>query len=79
MGGRPDDETTALACYRRRTAEVTAEIAPARLLVYDVAEGWAPLCDFLGRPVPNMPFPRTNSVEEFWRLVRSAGPTGAAA
>jgi Sulfotransferase domain len=66
MGGRPDDETTALACYRRRIAEVTAKVAPGRLLVFDVAEGWAPLCGFLGLPTPDEPFPRTNSTEEFW-------------
>ena len=77
MGSRPGDETTALGCYRRRIAEVTAEIAPERLLVFDVAEGWAPLCAFLGRPVPDTPFPRTNSIEEFWRLV-GGRPTGAA-
>jgi hypothetical protein len=66
MSGRPGDEATALAVYRRRIAEVTAEIAPERLLVFDVAEGWAPLCGFLGLPVPDAPFPRTNSAEEFW-------------
>jgi hypothetical protein len=79
MGGRPDDEATALACYRRRSAEVVAAIAPERLLVFDVAEGWAPLCAFLGRPVPDTPFPRTNSAEEFWRPARGVGPAAAAA
>src|SRR3954454_25244897 len=36
MDGRAADEATALACYRRRIAEVTAEVAPERLLVFDV-------------------------------------------
>ncbi len=66
MRGRPDDEATARACYRQRIAEVMAEVAPERLLVFDVAEGWEPLCRFLALPVPDAPFPRTNSVEEFW-------------
>ncbi len=40
-------------------------IAPERLLAYDVSQGWAPLCAFLGVPVPDPPFPRTNTTEEF--------------
>ena len=40
-------------------------IAPERLLTYDVAEGWQPLCQFLGVPVPKDAFPRTNSTVEF--------------
>jgi hypothetical protein len=74
MDGRPADEATALACYRRRIAEVTAEVVPERLLVFDVAEGWAPLCGFLGLPVPDEPFPRTNSLEEFWDPSRPGRP-----
>jgi hypothetical protein len=35
------------------------------LLVYDVKQGWAPLCAYLGMPVPAAEFPRTNSTEEF--------------
>ena len=30
-------------------------------------EGWKPLCDFLGVPVPDKPFPRVNSTEE-WKM-----------
>ena len=37
-----------------------------RLLVYQVKDGWGPLCDFLGVPVPDEPFPRTNDRGEFW-------------
>ena len=74
MGGRPDHEVTALARYRQQIAEVTAEVAPERLLVLDVADGWAPLCGFLGLPVPDAPFPRTNSVEEFWDPSRPGRP-----
>jgi hypothetical protein len=44
---------------------VRAEIAPERLLVYQVAQGWGPLCDFLGVPIPETDFPRLNSSEEF--------------
>ena len=54
----------------QRHAQVRAEISPERLLVFDVAEGWGPLCGFLGVAVPDEPFPRINSTVHFWRLVR---------
>ena len=31
-----------------------------RLLVYDLKEGWGPLCEFLEVPVPDKPFPHKN-------------------
>ncbi len=52
--------------FSRGIGEVAmATIAPERLLTYDVAEGWQPLCQFLGVPVPKDAFPRTNSTAEF--------------
>lgn len=57
-----------IAAFRRRTDDVVAAIQPDRLLVFDVAEGWEPLCGFLDCPVPDGDFPRTNSVEEFWQV-----------
>lgn len=72
FGCASTDKQGVLAAYRRRTEEVRAAIPPARLLVYDVAEGWEPLCRFLGVPVPQEPFPRTNSTEEFWQALKGA-------
>jgi Sulfotransferase domain len=48
---------------------VKATIPPSQLLVYEVKEGWGPLCRFLDVPEPVDPFPRTNAREEFWDLV----------
>lgn len=31
-------------------------------------DGWGPLCRFIGRPVPKVPFPRTNETEEIEKL-----------
>jgi hypothetical protein len=64
------DRDGALRAYRKRIENVRAAFPPERLLVFDVTEGWEPLCAFLGRPVPDVPFPRTNAKEDFWRLVR---------
>jgi hypothetical protein len=66
FGGRHGEREAALAAYRRRQAEVVAAIPAERLLVYDVAEGWGPLCAFLEVAVPDAPFPRTNDRAEFW-------------
>jgi hypothetical protein len=51
-------------------AEAVRATIPARqLLVYQVKEGWGPLCAFLGVPVPEEDFPRTNDRGEFWDRV----------
>ena len=52
--------------YRQRAEHVRNEIPSNRLLVYDVADGWEPLCRFLGVEQPDTEFPRTNNVQEFW-------------
>jgi Sulfotransferase domain len=51
--------------FRRHTDEVKATIAPERLLIYDVGEGWDRLCAFLGAPVPDTPYPSENSRADF--------------
>lgn len=48
---------------------VKAAIPAEQLLIYHVKEGWRLLCSFLGKPVPDEPFPRTNDRSEFWDLV----------
>lgn len=50
--------------------EAVKNVIPAKqLLVYQVKDGWEPLCQFLGKPVPIDPFPRTNDRAEFWDRV----------
>ncbi len=65
FGGRLDDRDHAIAVFRAYEEEVRRTIAPERLLAYDVSQGWEPLCAFLEVPVPDTPFPRTNTSEEF--------------
>ena len=80
-GSAPElrDHDWMLTRYHHHNEEVKANIPARRLLVYDVAEGWAPLCRFLGRPVPDMPFPRNNSTEDFQGMIaaRAAAEAGA--
>jgi hypothetical protein len=53
--------------YNRHNETVQRVIPAQRLLVYDLSEGWNPLCRFLGVPVPDEPMPNTNSTEDFKR------------
>lgn len=34
-------------------------------VIYEVSQGWAPLCGFLGYDIPETPFPKKNTREEF--------------
>jgi hypothetical protein len=63
--GNRFDRDHAIAVYRRHNDEVRRAIAPGRLLVMSGEMGWAPLCEFLGVAVPDEPYPRTNTSEEF--------------
>jgi sulfotransferase family protein len=66
FGGRVGDRDHAIEVFNRHIKDVIAEVPAERLLVYDVAEGWAPLCEFLGVPAPvGRPFPRGNDAASF--------------
>ncbi|MCF4007890.1 sulfotransferase family protein [Rheinheimera sp. UJ63] len=58
--------------FNAHNQRVKALIPKDQLLVYQVKEGWQPLCDFLDVPVPSTDFPRTNNREEFWELIKGA-------
>jgi hypothetical protein len=65
FGDRINDRQFMTDYYRRHEEEVLASIPPERLLVFRATDGWAPLCRFLGVPVPPEPYPRTNTREAF--------------
>jgi hypothetical protein len=60
-----DDEASLVSRYEQHNDEVQKVIPKERLLVYNVSEGWEPLCAFLRVPVPAEPFPKTNSTQFF--------------
>ena len=64
-GGDMHDRGFMTDFFRRHTEAVIAGMPKDRLLVFNVAEGWGPLCAFLGVPAPDMPYPRENSTQEF--------------
>ncbi|CAB4066604.1 unnamed protein product [Lepeophtheirus salmonis] len=48
------------AYFDKWIEEVKNNIPEEQLLIFDVRQGWEPLCKFLDRPIPNVPFPRAN-------------------
>ena len=73
FAGRAGDADYAKSVFRDHEATVRRVIAAERLLVFDVREGWEPLCAFLEVPIPDGPFPRLNDAEQFKALVGEAG------
>lgn len=59
------DREKLISVFEAHNARVRAVIPPKRLLVYEVSQGWAPLCSFLNVPIPDGPMPKVNSTEEF--------------
>lgn len=63
--GRLEDREHAVSIYRAHNEKVRSTISKDRLLIYDVTQGWEPLCMFLNVPIPDCQFPRVNSANEF--------------
>lgn len=63
--GRFLDKEFAKSVFNKFNEEVVAFVPKEKLLVFEIKEGWEPLCKFLNVPVPNEPFPRVNDTEEF--------------
>lgn len=63
--GRIEDREHAIDVYLAHNDYVKSHAPPDRLLVFEASQGWEPLCGFLGRPVPEEPYPRVNTTEEF--------------
>jgi hypothetical protein len=54
-----------IAAFDRHNEEVRRRVPPAQLLEWAPEDGWEPICARLGVPVPDQPFPLTNTTEEF--------------
>jgi len=61
FGGRIVSRTHCTSVFERHTEQVRASLPPERLLTFNVAEGWEPLCSFLDVPVPDVEFPHLNT------------------
>jgi hypothetical protein len=77
LQGRFDDREFAMQAFTRHNATVQREVPAERLLVYEVGQGWEPLCEFLGVAVPDGEFPHLNTPEAFWGRVEARLAEGA--
>lgn len=68
--GTMTDRNKAIAHYNQHIADVKAAVPADRLLVFSADQGWGPLCDFLGVPVPESEFPNVNDRKEIKKTVR---------
>lgn len=59
------DEAGLAAAFEAHCAAVKRALPPSQLLVWRAPQGWGPLCDFLGVPAPEEPFPRVNERSDF--------------
>jgi hypothetical protein len=72
------DRAGLIKAFEAHTAKVKAAVPAKNLLVYEVKQGWEPLCKFLGVPVLAKEFPRTNDRGEFWERVKAGSAPPAA-
>jgi hypothetical protein len=59
------DQAAAIAAFEAHYAAVREAVPADRLLEWTVTDGWGPLCEALGVDVPDQPFPRLNTSEEW--------------
>jgi hypothetical protein len=69
FGARITDKDFMVEAFNRHNEAVMREIPEERLLVYETGQGWKPLCEFLGVPVPASAYPRANTREDFLSFV----------
>jgi hypothetical protein len=69
--GAFEDRTHAIEVFERHNAEVKRHVPADQLLVFEVGDGWTPLCEFLGVEVPqDTPFPRLNDTQSFQKMAQ---------
>lgn len=70
----PFERAAALEAYERHNEAVRAAVPPERLIEWQVTDGWGPLCERLGVPTPDEPFPHTNTRAQVVEFLASTPP-----
>lgn len=68
LGGATSDSDV-IDAFKAHEAAVQAALPADRLLVHQAKDGWESLCAHLGKPVPDTPYPRSNSRQEFFDIM----------
>ena len=77
---RQEMEQNARSKYQEHYALVKKVTPKERLLEFDLKDGWGPLCNFLGKPIPDVPFPHTNesaALKEIINIITIRGAKNA--
>jgi hypothetical protein len=61
--------TAMMEAFERHNAAVRAGVPASQLLEWRPGDGWEPICERLGLPVPSEPFPVTNTTDEFRSMI----------
>ena len=59
------EASTLARAMERYNDQVRQSVPAERLLVWSPADGWEPLCEFVGAPVPSAPLPHVNDAVTF--------------
>ena len=68
FGAIEDGEEVAVEFYKAWKDAVISAVPRERILIFQVKDGWGPLCDFLGVETPSIPFPKMNDTEEVMKM-----------
>jgi len=78
FGDRVHDRDFMVRYFEDRNELIKKALPAERLLVYEVKDGWEPLCAFLGVSIPTRPYPRVNTrkeTEKIMEMITSTDPT----
>lgn len=67
--GKDFSRKNVIHSYIQYCEEVKRDCPSHQLLAHNPKDGWEPLCKFLGKPVPNVPYPHVNDTKEFQRIL----------
>ena len=71
-----DGEQVSTEYFENWIKKIQETIPEERLLIYNVKDGWSPLCKFLDMPLPNVAFPNVNDKKKmdmrYWKRKATA-------
>ena len=67
------EEDEAKRAFEQHNADVRAAVPRDRLVEWQPGDGWEPICDALGLPVPDEPYPHVNTTDDFRAMTGMEG------
>ena len=66
--GDPNDRAALRRAYIEHYDHVRSKVPKENLLEFQSSQGWKPLCQFLGKQIPNEEYPRSNDAASTVRI-----------